>query len=286
MVSRKYKVSVFTILNYIFMILVMIVMIYPFLYVITMSLLPIEELNASKFILFPTKITFYPYKYVFAQTNLGRAYYNTIFITIMGVLFYLTLTTLAGYALSNKELPGRKFMLAFLIFTMMFGGGLIPYYILIKNLGLINSIWALIIPTCGSAYWIIITRNFFSTIPESLKESARLDGCSEFRIFGNIIIPLSLPIISTLALFHAVGQWNTYFNAVMFTSSQKLNVLQIVIRAMYQNGQETLSGDNLPPPLESIRSATIMAATLPILLIYPFLQKYFVKGMMVGSIKG
>lgn len=286
MVGKSKSMSMFSLFNTIFMIFVMAVMLYPFIYIITLSLSPVEVINSSKFLLFPTRITLYPYEYVFKQVNIGSAYFNTIFITFFGVIFHLTITTLAAYALSNRELPGKKYISMFLIFTMMFSGGLIPFFITVKGLGLYDSLWALILPNCVSAFWIIVARNFFQGLPESIKESARIDGCTEFKIFGTIILPLSLPIVSTLALFHAVGQWNQYFNALIFISSPKKSILQVIIRAMFQSGSEQLASDALPPPVQTVRAATIMVATIPILLIYPFLQKYFVKGMMVGAVKG
>jgi putative aldouronate transport system permease protein len=169
---------------------------------------------------------------------------------------------------------------------MFFGGGLIPNYLVIKNLGLLDSLWALMLPGAISTWNLILLRNFFQSIPSSLKESARIDGASELTILVKLMLPLSIPIIATLALFYGVGHWNEYMGAIIYINKAKLNPLQVIIRSMYNIAIEQLDGDSLPPPVETVRCATVMLATLPMICIYPFLQKYFVQGMLVGSIKG
>lgn len=273
-------------INYLVMLGIIILTLYPFLYLLLVSLSPIEEIMKSTIILIPKKTTLEAYKYVLLYGSMGRAYTNTVIITLAGTLLHLILTSFGAYVLSNKYLPGRKVLTSMIIITMMFHGGMIPHYLVIKQLNLINTLWALIIPNAIASYWLIIARNFFQSIPQSLSESARIDGCSEYGILFKIVLPLSAPILATLALFHAVGQWNTYFDAVIFINSPKLQPLQVLVRSMYQTSNNIFVGDTLPPPVETVRAATVMVATLPILCIYPFLQKYFVKGMMIGAVKG
>lgn len=287
MVKNKLKGNTFfDWINYILMTFVVIITLYPFLYLLFVSISPVEEVMKSSVLLYPKKITFDPYIYVFKHGGMETAYRNTIVITLLGTLIHVILTSLGAYVISKRDLPERKLFTSIIIITMMFSGGMIPSYLVIKQLNLINTLWALVIPNAISSYWLIVTRNFFQSIPSSLNESARIDGCTEYGILFRIILPLSTPILATLALFHAVNQWNIYFSAVIYISNPKLQPLQVIVRAMYQNALDVYSAESLPPPVETIRAATVMIATLPILCVYPFLQKYFVKGMMVGAIKG
>lgn len=280
------KIHIFDVINVLIMIIVCILMIYPFIYLLIISISPISEVMKSNIILIPKKISFDSYKYVLRYAGVGSAYKVTIFITVVGTLISLIMTALGAYVLTIKDLPGRNLFLTLVIITMIFNGGLIPSYMVVKQLHMINQVWALIIPNAINTFWMIVMRNFFQSIPVSLSESARIDGCSEYKILLKIILPLSLPIIATLALFYAVSLWNTYFNAILYINSKKLQPLQVLIRSMYDQGSQGVQSDTLPPPAETIRAATIMIATLPILCIYPFLQKYFAQGIMVGAVKG
>lgn len=287
MVEHKLqKYSIFDLVNYGVMSMVILLTLYPFLYLLVVSISPVEELMKSSLIIFPQKLTLEPYAYVFKHSGIGNAYKNTIIITVGGVLLNLLLTSFGAYVIANREVPGRKFFTTLIIATMMFSGGMIPLYLVVKSLNFINSLWALIVPNAIAAFWLIVLRNFFQSVPASLSESARMDGCSEYGILFRIILPLSMPILSTLALFHAVGQWNVYFNAVIYISDTKLQPLQVLVRSMYQSTSDAYTPDDLPPPVETIRAATVIVATLPILCVYPFLQKYFVQGMMIGAVKG
>lgn len=282
----KNKTSVFDILNIVVLTLISITTLYPFIYLLFVSVSPVEEIMKSGIILFPTRIVWDSYRYVIRSTGIGNAYLVTIYITVLGTLIYLFMGSIGAYVLANKSVPGRNFFMTLIIITMMFNGGIIPFFLTVKYLHLINSLWALMIPNAINAFWLIVMRNFFQSIPASLGESARIDGCSEYRILFNIILPLSLPVIATMALFHGVGQWNTYFSAVIFINDPKKMPLQVLIRSMYQSEATMFDSDMIPPPVECIRASTIMLATLPILCAYPLLQRYFVQGIMVGAVKG
>lgn len=220
------------------------------------------------------------------------ALFFTIQLTIIYTVFSMFLTIAAAYPLTQKRLRGRKFFLLVIIFTMFFSGGIIPDYILMKNLKLINTIWALILPGLISGFNFIILKTFFSSIPESLVESARLDGCSDIGILTRIVLPLSIPVIATLSLFYAVAKWNSFQDALMYITDSRLYPLQLKLYQIVQNslavdiaiqeGSNTTT-NTLP---ESLRAASIMFATIPIVLVYPWLQKYFIKGVMIGAIKG
>lgn len=259
---------------------------YPFMNLIAISLSPISELYKGNVRLLPSKMTFDAYSYVIGNVGLGGAYGNTLYITFFGTLVSLTLTVCGAYFLANKQVPGRNFVLTFIIITKVFEGGIIPFYLVVKALGLVNSRWALILPVAINTFWMLVMRNFFMNIPSSLSDSARIDGCSEYRIIAQIILPLSGAILATLTLFYGVAQWNKYFHAIIFLNDSKLMPLQVLIRSMYQDTTTLIDSDSLPPPTQTTRAATIVLSTVPILLLYPFLQRYFVRGITVGAIKG
>ena len=260
--------------------------VYPFLNLIAISLSPISELYKGNVQLVPRAATLEAYTYVIKNTELGRAYGNTIYITFFGTLISLCLTCCGAYFLANKQVPGRNAVLSFILITKVFEGGVIPFYLVVKSLGLIDTRWALILPVAINTFWMLVMRNFFMKIPDSLSASARMDGCSEYRILLQIILPLSGAIVATLTLFYGVAQWNKYFHAIIFLNKSRLMPLQVLIRSMYQDSTTLIDSDSLPPPTQTIRAATIMLSTLPILCLYPFLQRYFVRGITVGAIKG
>jgi putative aldouronate transport system permease protein len=214
---------------------------------------------------------------------------NTIFITVVGTAISMVLTTLGSYVLSKKYLPGRKTITLFVVFTMLFGGGLIPFYMTVRSLGMIDTIWALIFPSAISSYNMIIMRNFLMTIPASIEESAQIDGARHFRILLRIYLPLSLPVMATITLFYAVGYWNAVFNAIIFLNKQDNQPVQVILReVLIQARSDLLQFEDfrLNAPVETVKMALIVVTVAPIIMIYPFLQKYFVKGVLVGSIKG
>lgn len=271
----------------IFLILLGIATLYPFVNILFISVSNMDEVVRNNgLILWPKTINWEGYRYVLRYGGLVQAFKVTVYITVVGTLINLAMTSLGAYVLSCKEMPGRNFFMSLVLITMFFGGGLIPSYLVVKNLKLIDSLWALMLPGAISTWNLILLRNFFQSIPGSLKESARIDGASELTILVKLMLPLSLPIIATLALFYGVGHWNEYMTAIIYINKPKLYPLQVVIRSMYNVAIEQLDQDSLPPPAETVRCATVMLATLPIICVYPFLQKYFVQGMLVGSIKG
>lgn len=282
---------VFDTLNYVFLILFALLTVLPFVYILSSSFSVAEELVKGEFLLFPKKLSLLAYEYIFSTSTLPRSLLNSVYITVVGTLFNMTLTVLMAYPLARKTLRFRSKILAGVIFTMLFSGGMIPTFIVVKNLGLINSYWALIMPGAISAFNLIVMKNFFQQIPEGLEESAKIDGCNDMMILIRIVLPLSLPAIATFSLFYAVNYWNAYFNSILYlndSSKWPIQVLlrQIVILSNGGIGDTSQFPDTVIIPPKSIQMATIVVATLPILAVYPFLQRYFVKGVMLGSVKG
>jgi putative aldouronate transport system permease protein len=281
------KIGVFDVINILLMALIGVITLYPFLNLLFISFSSTVEVTKNgSFMLYPKGFNLESYKYVLEYAGLGDAFRNTIIITVVGTIINIVMTTAGAYVLTEKEMPGRNFMMWMVLVTMFFGGGLIPTYLVINSLHLVNTLWALMLPGAINTFNLILARNFFQGIPASLKEAARIDGASEFRILTSIILPLSMPIIATLILFYGVGHWNEFSGAIIYINSTNLNPLQVLIRNMYDVAVEELNSDSLPPPVEGVRCATVMLATIPIICVYPFLQKYFVKGVMVGSLKG
>ncbi|PFG44285.1 putative aldouronate transport system permease protein [Isoptericola jiangsuensis] len=261
----------------------------PFLNVLASSFATPGELATRSFILVPYDFTLDAYKYILATSTIFRAMGVSLFVTIVGTFVSLLLTSLMAYALSKKYLRGRRVINFLVVFTMLFSGGMIPTFIVVQSLGLIDSLWALILPVAINAFNFVIMRSFFQAIPESLEEAARIDGCSDLGTFFRIVLPLSLASIATIGLFYAVGYWNTYQNAILYINDSTkwpIQVLlrQIVIVASGVNGDA--SAVDVVPPAQSVKMAVIVIATLPMLLVYPFIQRYFVKGALIGSVKG
>lgn len=284
--TRAARFSLFDLLNYLLMVVVAAITLYPMLYVLTISLSRIEDIMKSTVQILPLRPTLEAFKYVFSQSGILTSYRNTLFITVVGTAVNLVMTSLGAYVLSKRYLPGRTALTAFVLVSLVFNGGLIPFYLVVKALGLTGSRWALIIPSAINTFYLILMRNFFAGIPPSLEESARMEGASEFRVLVQVVLPLSFPVLATVGLFYAVSHWNEYFAAIIFLSKSRLMPLQVLIRSMYQNATDMMMFDALPPPTESIKAATIIIATVPILCVYPFLQRYFVKGIMIGAVKG
>jgi putative aldouronate transport system permease protein len=266
-------------------------MVYPFLNLFFISVSGIADVMASNgLMLYPKSLTLYAYRYLVQYPYLAVSYANTVFITVVGTVLALVMSILGAYVLCRRDLPGRSLLTTFVIITMFIGGGLIPAYLNIRSLRLLNTLWVLILPSAISTWNMLLLRNFMMAIPLELTEAARIDGCGELRLLVRIILPLSLPILATLALFYGVARWNEYSGVIIYNSRQTLQTVQVIIRRMYETGlmdQNSMSDDigNLPP-METIRAATVIFTTLPILCVYPFLQKHFAQGIMVGSIKG
>lgn len=262
---------------------------YPLLYVVNISLADIVQVMSGGLILYPKNPSFEAYRQVFHHPAILNAYGNTIYITVLGTALDLMVTSLAAYALSKKYLPYRTGLTIFVLITMLFNGGIIPNYIAIRSYGLLNKLAVLYIPVMASAFYIFVMRNFFAQIPDSLEESAKIDGAGDGLIFFRLILPLSKPVLASIALFCAVRNWNTFFAAVIYISDSSKYTLQVIVRQLYTNPADladTGMSDSLILPTETLKSATVVVAVAPILMVYPFLQKYFVKGMMVGSVKG
>jgi putative aldouronate transport system permease protein len=280
---------IFDVFNYLFLFLISIVTIIPFVYILSASLSSPEEIAKSSFFIFPRGFTIEAYRYIFSTDTLIRSLMVSIYVTTLGTIINLIFTTTMAYPLAQHNLKGRNGVTMIVLFTMIFSGGIIPTYFIVKSLGMIDSLWALMIPVAISPFNLILLKNFFQQIPDEIKDSAKIDGCSHFGILFRIILPLSLPAIATFALFYAVHHWNMYFNAVMYlndSSKWPLQVLlrQIVIMVQDKIGDGDVHAQEMHP--QAVKMAVIVFATVPIMLVYPFLQKHFAKGVLLGSVKG
>jgi len=278
--------------NIVFLVILTFICVYPLLYVVFASLSDGNQLMAhSGPLLKPLGFSLLAYKKVLENPNIKSGYINIMFVVIVGVALNVMMTALGAYVLSRKDVYFKKIFTKFIIFTMFFSGGLIPMYLTVKGLGLLDSLWALILPGLISTFNMIIMRTSFAAIPDSLEESAKIDGANDFTILFKIIIPLSKPVIAVMVLYYGVAHWNSWFTAMIYIRTRSLYPLQLVLREiLMSNSVESMTGgsgsDSVDTISETIKYATIMVATIPILLIYPFLQKYFVKGVMIGAVKG
>lgn len=287
------KTEVFDIINYVILILACLLFILPFVIVVSQSLMNSDDIIKSGYILFPKTVTLTAYKYLlFENSSMARGFVNSVIITIFGTLSNLLVTSMFSYGLSKRRMPFRTSLTTMVFITMIFSGGLIPNYILISALGLKNSFLALTLPVLINTWNMLILRNFFSQIPDSLEESASLDGANDIVIFTRIILPLSKASIATIGLFYAVAHWNSWFSASIYITNQKKWPMQLLLREMLTALNAVNAGgasfDEMAGilPKESVKAAAIVITSIPIILVYPFLQKYFVKGVMVGSVKG
>ncbi|PYI55538.1 carbohydrate ABC transporter permease [Paenibacillus flagellatus] len=259
----------------------------PLMYVATVSITPISEvMKNGGFILVPKRITFEAYRELLLDESIRRAFGVTLFVTVAGTALNLGVTTLMAYPLSRKQLVGREGLLLLIVFTMLFGGGIIPTYLVVKATGLLNSIWALIVPGLLSAFNMLIMKSFFEQLPEELFESARMDGAKELRLLRSIVVPLSVPVLLTVGLFYLVGNWNQFFAAILYITDSKLYPLQVIVRQILMQALAPVENVDGALPSEAIRMASVIIATLPVVVVYPFIQRYFTQGMMLGSIKG
>ena len=285
---------VFDAINYTVITLAALITILPFFYIVGASFASEYELSVRPMFIIPQDVTLDAYKYIFSSNKLVQSFGNSVFITVVGTIINLFFTVTFAYPLSKKYLRARGFLLNMVIFSMFFSGGMIPSYILISNwLGMKNSYWSVLIPGAISAYNLMIVKNFFQGIPQELEESAHIDGCNDLGTLIKIVLPLSLPVLATFGLFYAVGHWNAYFGAMIYmTGAREKWPLQVILREIIvmsttSAGDMSLMDPNfVEPPEQSIKMAVIVVATVPIMCVYPFLQKYFVKGVMVGALKG
>lgn len=278
---------------YSIIILFMIVILYPIVFVVAASFSEGTEVQLGHVYLWPVKPTLEGYRAVFSHKNVLAGYRNTIFYTLGGTLINVVMTVLCAYPLSRKDMPMRGFFMFLFVFTMFFGGGLIPTYLLVNDLGMVNTVWALLIPGAMSVYNMIITRTFFQNIPLELLEASRIDGCSDARYFFSVLLPLSQAVVSVIALYYAVAHWNSYFNALIYIRDSALQPLQLILRNILLSTRVSLNEFEDPDLLEGkigleflVKYALIVVSSAPIMCLYPFVQKFFAKGVMLGSVKG
>lgn len=283
----------FDVIVYLIAAVIIVIVLYPLLFVVSASFSdPARVLNGEVWLL-PKGTTLEAYNNILHNEQIWTGYRNSILYTVVGTLINIGMTLLAAYPLSRPDLPGRKGLMLIITLTMFFSGGLIPSYLLVKNLGMVDTMWALIIPGAISTYNLIVMRTYFqSSIPWELQEAAHIDGCSNWRLLISIILPLSKPIFAVMVLFYAVGHWNAFFNALIYIRSEDLYPLQLVLREILMISQSAgVDGGNVGMEekillSESIKYAVIIVSSLPVLIMYPFVQRHFVKGVMIGSIKG
>lgn len=260
----------------------------PFLYVLAASFSQETELLKHTFIIFPVGFTLKNYIYVLTiSPTIPRSLLVSIFVTVAGTALNLFVTALMAYPLAHTHMIGYKIIMPLVIFTLVFGGGMIPSYILVMKLGMLNTYWSIILPTCVTAYNLIIFISFFKAIPKELEEASKIDGCNDLRIWFQIILPVSKPLLATFALMFAVGYWNSWFNFVLYISDSTMWPIQVALKQIMATatGMQNDLADYVPPS-DIISYCVIIISTVPILCVYPFLQKYFAKGIMIGSVKG
>lgn len=295
-IKKSASERIFSILIYFAIALLSLSFIAPFWLMIVASLTPESEIAVNGYRLFTKNPTLFAYEYLFSSSSRWTdAFKITALLTLVGTFNSLFFTSMGAYVLSKRYLPYRKLLTVFIVIPMLFNGGLIPFYLMVKSLGMIDKFWALFVPGTISIWNMIIMRNFFMSIPMSLEESAVLDGANHFQVYWRIILPTSKPVIATMIVYTAVGYWNEWYSALIFvTRNEKLVTLQLLLRQILTSTTVTTSskggvkviGNNLLTPSESLKMAAVMVTTIPIMIIYPFMQKYFAKGMMIGSVKG
>ena len=285
---------IFDIANYLIVTLIALTTIFPFIYIIGASFATEYEIATRPMFIIPQDATVAAYQFIFSSNKILRGFGNSLLITVCGTAINLFFTVTMAYALSKSRLRGRNFFLNMVIVSMFFSGGMIPGYIVVANiLNLKNTYWSVLLPGAISAYNMMIVKNFFQGIPQELEESASIDGCTDIGVLLKIVLPLSLPVLATFGLFYAVGHWNAYFGAMIYmTGAKEKWPLQVLLRELIimSNGtagdMANMADDFVQPPEQSIKMAVIVVSTVPIMCVYPFLQKYFVKGVMVGALKG
>lgn len=290
---------IFLICIYTYVAIALLLVAYPILYIISASISDPKMVASGEMWLFPKGITFKGYEIVFQNSKIWTGYRNTILYTLLGTTINLVVTMPAAYALSRKDFVGRGFFMGMFMVTMFIGGGLVPTYMLVKGLGMVNTMWALVIPGAASIWNIIVSRTFFAnSIPAELQDAAQIDGATNIRLFLRIVLPLSMPIIAVMALLYGVGHWNSYFGAMIYLNDDAKYPLQLVLRQILvlQEMQSQVGGiidataaaaqNNKAEIASLVKYGVIIVSTLPIIAVYPFLQRYFVQGVMIGSVKG
>lgn len=274
--------KIFNLLNYMFMIGVSIVILVPLFMIVATSLSPDEVVVKEGYVLFPKVLSFESYERIFTSPGYMTSLMNSLFVAVTATVVSMTLTVTLGYALSRKNLMWRGLFINFIVVTLVLDAGIIPFYLVVQRLGMINSYSSLIIPLAVSTYNLLLCRNYMASIPTSIMESARLDGCSELKILYKIVLPISLPIIAAITLFYAVFHWNQYFYVVMFINDSSKYTLQVLLRQLVFEGESAVTS---VVAYNNLKMAVMILAMLPILILYPFIQRYFITGIMLGSIK-
>lgn len=278
----------FDVVNIVLLVAVGLLAVLPFVYVLAGSFATEIEIATRPFFLWPNEFTTESYESILTSDVFVRAFFTTVVVTLVGTLVQLALTALMAYPLSKVDLPGRRTILSLVVFTMVFSAGMIPTFLVVQQLGLLDTYWALFVPMAINPFSLIIIKNFFQQLPIELQESARIDGANELQVLRHVVLPLSKPVLATFALFYAVGIWNDYMSPLLYLSDTSKWTLQMVLRQV--TAAASLSADEMgsdvPPPAEGIKFAVVIVATIPVLLAYPFLQKHFAKGMLIGSVKG
>lgn len=270
----------------------MLLVLFPFYYVICISFIHEDVYVPMRLVLWPERFSLGAYEYILTSSNFLTALKNTVFITLVGTVLKLYVNFSFAYGLTKRNAPGHRLLSSLVVVTLIFHAGIVPNYLLIKELGLINKQWSLIFPALYSAWDLIVIRSFMYALPAEIEESARIDGCNDLTVFFKIILPLSMASIATFTLFFAVAFWNVYFNAMMYLSDSNKWTLQVLLKTMIIDSDSmggfsaAASGDEKMLPQETIKMAAIVLAMLPILCVYPFLQKFFAKGVLLGSVKG
>lgn len=290
--DRGFGAAAFRAINAGLMVLVVLATLYPLYYVFIVSISDANSVIRGDIVLYPRNITWQSYRLVLGTSTIMRSLSNSIMYTVIGTLINLVMTALCAYPLARSRFSGRTIFTIIITVTMFFSGGLIPLYLLILQLGLRNTIWSLVLPVAISPWNMIIMRTYFQGIPEEMFEAATIDGANDLQILARIVVPLSKPIFATLLLYYAVGHWNQWFNALIFLDDRSRFPIQLILRSIVVQGQLEQGGQLMSPSAEemivekTIKYATIIVSTVPILLVYPFVQKYFVQGVMIGAIKG
>lgn len=288
----------FSLLNKIVVGFIVLIILYPLVFVISASISDPAAVSTGKMWLWPVDITLDGFKMVFDNPDIWIGYRNTVMYVVVGILVHLCLLLPAAYALSRPEAKGKVLIMWFILFTMLFNGGMIPTYLVVKNLGMLDTIWAIVIPGSLGAWSVLVARTFFQqNVPNQLVEAAKIDGASDFYIFWKVALPLSIPIIAVMALFHGVGLWNQYFSALIYLSDRSLFPLQLILREILVlnemdtgEGMQEIAGtagsfaDQVKIAAQ-IKYAVMIVSTLPLIIIYPFVQRFFVQGVLIGSVK-
>lgn len=284
--------KVFYTINTIFLALMALIVIYPLYFIVIASISDPDAVLGGRVVLYPVQVTLDGFRKILQRTDIWRGYLNTIIYTALTVVLSLMVTIPAGWALSRRTLPGKKFWMIYFIIPMFFGGGLIPFYNVMSNLGLVNTMWSIVLPSILSVWNLFMTKTFFeSSIPDGLIEAAKIDGAGEYRVFTSLVLPLSKAILAVMALYYAIGQWNSYFNAMIFLQDENMYPLQLVLKEILIASESTVGGSG-ETILEQYRMAnqikyvSVIVSSVPVLLLYPFVQKYFSQGVMIGSLKG